>query len=516
MRKIHLILIMLFVGLISCENQEDTYEDFSGDGPRKYVGKIDKDGVTVQLGFKRFVIDWETPVDPDVDKIVIEYGEPTTEERKTKEFNADVTHWETETTLEDKTYQLTFYTKDKNGKQSLKTDIYAKPYTLDHEKVRGFGTTYDKYYYANNDLIVVLGLKNNAIKSSIVKYKKGGEELEMTIEQEHYDNSIIVIEDVDADCIAEINKVAVVDGCIDDITFAPEVMSKEDIILGSDAMNFLKNNLLASDEQMVDPEYWKTVEVMDFDYEISSITDILLFENLKKVRLGANRYKDPVDEWGDIHSFMDEPGKFFSSYQVLKYAIENLGVELEYTNPMQYACLDYNWGYHTVEMDFPTAKVIPYPTVMDDILNDVDTWTITANTTHENPDIAKLESIENMLDNDNSTAWNIYPGNEIREHEIVIDMGEEKMVSGIYLCSPNDYNNASQYPGVVKVYAYTDKSMASRAEIATPMPDMNLGLGIGEKTRALFKKPMKARYIRVEASDHASYKNIRIGDILIF
>ena len=49
----------LFAALfaISCEDLEDTYDEFAGDGMIRYVGKCTD--VTVKLGWERLIVEWK-------------------------------------------------------------------------------------------------------------------------------------------------------------------------------------------------------------------------------------------------------------------------------------------------------------------------------------------------------------------------------------------------------------------------------------------------------------------------
>ena len=58
--------------MVSCESLEDTYKDYAGDGPIRYLGKCMD--LTVQPGWNRLIVSWTNSADPVIDKIKVTWS----------------------------------------------------------------------------------------------------------------------------------------------------------------------------------------------------------------------------------------------------------------------------------------------------------------------------------------------------------------------------------------------------------------------------------------------------------
>ena len=56
---------------VSCEDLEDTYDEFSGDGVIRYTGMCSD--VNIVPGWKRLRVSWKGNIDPDIEKVKIAY-----------------------------------------------------------------------------------------------------------------------------------------------------------------------------------------------------------------------------------------------------------------------------------------------------------------------------------------------------------------------------------------------------------------------------------------------------------
>ena len=70
--KKYIILLLTVLSMVSCESLEDTYKDFAGDGPIRYLGKCSE--LTVQPGWNRLIVNWTNSADPVIDKIKITWS----------------------------------------------------------------------------------------------------------------------------------------------------------------------------------------------------------------------------------------------------------------------------------------------------------------------------------------------------------------------------------------------------------------------------------------------------------
>ena len=60
---------MLILG--GCESLEDTYKDYAGDGPIRYLVKCDD--LDVNAGWNRLVVSWNSVDDPIIDKVKVSW-----------------------------------------------------------------------------------------------------------------------------------------------------------------------------------------------------------------------------------------------------------------------------------------------------------------------------------------------------------------------------------------------------------------------------------------------------------
>ena len=69
-KKIYFAWMLAVVfALAGCEDLEDTYSDYAGDGMVRYVGKC-KD-VTVTPGWERLHVEWKNSLDPGIESIKV-------------------------------------------------------------------------------------------------------------------------------------------------------------------------------------------------------------------------------------------------------------------------------------------------------------------------------------------------------------------------------------------------------------------------------------------------------------
>ena len=69
MKKIYLWLLLPLSIFGGCESLEDTYKDYAGDGPIRYLVKCDD--LDVKAGWNRLVVSWKSVDDPIIDKVKV-------------------------------------------------------------------------------------------------------------------------------------------------------------------------------------------------------------------------------------------------------------------------------------------------------------------------------------------------------------------------------------------------------------------------------------------------------------
>lgn len=71
MKKIYLWLLLPLLIFGGCESLEDTYKDYAGDGPIRYLVKCDD--LDVKDGWNRLVVSWKSVDDPIIDKVKVSW-----------------------------------------------------------------------------------------------------------------------------------------------------------------------------------------------------------------------------------------------------------------------------------------------------------------------------------------------------------------------------------------------------------------------------------------------------------
>ena len=66
---IHIIWILCALFWVGCEDLEDTYDEYAGDGMIRYVGKCSN--LEVQSGWNRLKVKWKGNLDAPIDKETI-------------------------------------------------------------------------------------------------------------------------------------------------------------------------------------------------------------------------------------------------------------------------------------------------------------------------------------------------------------------------------------------------------------------------------------------------------------
>lgn len=68
MKNILLIILSLLI-IGGCEDLEDTYSDYAGDGAIRYVGVCTN--ISITSGWKRLIVKWNNNPDPCIEKIKV-------------------------------------------------------------------------------------------------------------------------------------------------------------------------------------------------------------------------------------------------------------------------------------------------------------------------------------------------------------------------------------------------------------------------------------------------------------
>lgn len=160
------LLAALFV--VSCEDLEDTYDEYAGNGMIRYVGKCSD--LEIQPGWERLRVVWKGNLDAAVDRVKITWqseldAKPTVrfvEPRDVLEGDLmDTVYLEN---LQDAVYTVTVSNLSADSTESIVETKYGRPYTEAHEDLRTFTRGIVNFYEVGEKLVVVLDGKNDNLK----------------------------------------------------------------------------------------------------------------------------------------------------------------------------------------------------------------------------------------------------------------------------------------------------------------------------------------------------------------
>ncbi len=507
MKKVYIIMIMtaVFAGIFAgCEDQEDTWDKYAGDGRIRYTGKCMD--IALKLGWEEATVSWKNTLDPNRESILIEWV-GNMESRDTV-LDKDAVNC-TIRDLGNMTYTFRVYAVDKEGRPSLGTEAYGRPFSMAHEALNGFTPVVTKCFPFGDDKLVLYfdRWQSTLADAGLSYYKKSNPDelvsLELTDTDSILKQKYYVLDDVDLDKPVSVERKGQLQELPGvDIVFEPFLLDVRQRIFNSDFIREVQTHYFV---QELDEDFINTTEVLEFDYDLSTLEDLLYFPNLKKVILGKNRYL--YDSYKDavVQSVMTDTAGGRFALQIL----HNLkGVEVE----------RYNKHYFPKSFSALKEKGNPDQNELN-ALNYITAAKITVSPADQSGYNAHLEF---LLDNNQMTLWNPQQTNSFRLHELVIDLGKVESVAGFKVAQAatdpiNDkYNTLHNFrPNLLKVLVSENQSSW---EGATFDEDNVIGNTAGEVTILRMKQPKEIRYIKVIVSDIAYYSNysVVLADFVAF
>ena len=499
MKAIKYIGLILILAIASCESMTDTYSEYAGDGPIKYLGKIKN--LTIVPGWERFTVSWENSLDSDIAEIRLDI-EAKDEEKITIFLEPDVSSYETEQTLHfnNKTYTFTVTCLDDNGNESLSTVNYSRAFNPEHEKVVSYGALQTKYYYYQNKILILLSEKNDDITDAAVLYTCDGEEKVRSIVDSDYDNRMIVIDNIDDDTDVLIKRNAIISGCEDVIEFEPYILDQTKVSLALDLIGELANNYNLAESEIMTKEWRESVTELHLNYDIQSLADLLYFPNLSKLHLGSMRYLHEDHTTSALATLNEEYREISTAIlQIIKDATPGFEIDV------------YNGHYDLSSLDFINEMSNPS---LDVTTISMDNSTVECNTAKEGAELA--ENLNYLIDENESTVWTPLSDDDnlIRTHEIIITFDEVKSISGVLLKQRLIAAVPDLFPLSVSVFVSEDKYAWNNAISTLERP---LGQGIGETTKINFTEVTDAKYVKVMMKDRLGYRRvIELADIIVY
>ncbi|MEQ2978743.1 DUF4998 domain-containing protein [Butyricimonas faecihominis] len=495
-------LINLFIAsisLIACnESLEDTYGDYAGDGRIRYVGKCS--GLDATPGWYRLSLKWMNSIDATIDSIRVTWTASSDVIRDTL-LNA------TDTTLildnlQDGTYRIGLQSVDKRGEKSLEITTYARPYTENHEIVKTFTQAITKFYRVGNNLVFFTDKWNDDIVDLNLHYTgTDREEKIYELTKERMNEGFLTVENVDMGEPITVSRVGRITGTSDTIQFNSLTLENKRT-LTSDFMSAIQCRYgFSTATSVLETEFnhfLDTVRVLEFDYNLNTLEDILYCPKLEKIVLGKNRYLVERFTTKENYSVLYDEAR---SLKVLNEANRLMGVKVErYANHYLTGKPDYveDKGFQT--WDIPDNLVYIPSTDVDTVACDI-------------KDINADPYLPDLVDNDPETRWETSPLTFVRTYELTITLKELKRIRGIKigqkLFDPTlDRDSKLYLPPSIIVKTSADKIDWDNV---TYVEENTLGQGSGEVTLLPIAEGSRdVKYIRVILNDQVSGSTCRI------
>ncbi len=491
MRNILLLSLLACFCFAACEDLEDTYDDFVGDGPIDYLATCSE--VTVSPGWERLVVTWKNHLDPFRSGVWVQCVSNTDTLQMEVAANDTICEFRG---LSDATYVVSVAPVSETGDTALVATGTGRPYTLAHESVMGYGRGIQKYMFVKNNLVMFMGTRPSGATQLILEYTDpAGNPQELSLINNFSSaNKNILLEDVDASSPVRLHRKGLLGDCVDTITFPVVDLDPELVNMDVD----FQNRLL---ERYGTIDY--ATETLELDYDLPTIEDILYFPNLTKLELGKNRYYDAY-EYTSTTSAITGGDDYEARAEFAVETMKKINPDFEMDN---YGGMQYR----LVSFDFSFSNWMDIPSAADKALLDVIGDTVMCSV----PEAVYGFRSSILLDDDPANYWET-TSSEQRTYELTLDLGEMRTVNGLKITQPQvgEMSTSRNYfPTSVIVEVSMDNFTW---ESPCHALSNTLGTGIAEVKLLDFVEPQEVRYIRLTLRDRA-YNGIygcNLGDFI--
>lgn len=306
----YLICILAVWTIAGCEDLEDTYDEFTGNGRIRYLGKCSN--VEVLPGWKRIRVVWKNNIDAAAKYTKITWQSELDSlpfvqivERDDVNIGTDLMDTLYLENLQDALYTVSVSNViEEDSVESIVETQFVRPYSETHEALRAFTRGISNFYCLEDKMVVVLDEDNeNLDKMELHFFDKNNQKhiwdirkgMVDSIQQEgtnvmrNYMQLLPAEENINIDFSKPMSifRVGHLPECLDEITFKPEILPLDEISLYASTIAWLTKNY---------GQDWETsdaltqIETVELDYDMTTFQDLLYFPNLKKVILGKNRF----------------------------------------------------------------------------------------------------------------------------------------------------------------------------------------------------------------------------------
>lgn len=456
MKKILYHVIWLFAAffIVSCEDLEDTYDEYAGNGVIRYVGKCSN--LEVEPGWNRLKVKWKGNMDAAIEKVKITWqaesdAQPNVQYVEPLDIieNADLLDSIYIENLSDAVYTITVSNLTADSMESIVETAYARPYTENHEDLRTFTRGIVNFYVVEDKLVVFLDEDNgNLIEMKFMFWDTDGNEHVWDIKQHMGDTWLwgfmrdyIFLLPEEKELGIDFGKPLIVkrkgklEGCIDEITFADDTLLLDEEVWSAGFTQLLTKKFGNYTQENID-----TLTTIELDYNMATFQDLFYFPNLKKVVLGKNRYMQ--------ESFLSEFKSTTDEYiglMTLQFLKETRGVSTEQYNEHYVGELESSM-LSEGKIDADLVTKIPYGQIVIPQIEPLDTtgWIVTCSDTVYNGKGMRGNGAYYLLDGDINTYFEPGFSSSAKVIEVDIDMITPRVLNGIKVVQPmpvkDEYN----------------------------------------------------------------------------
>ena len=309
MKRIYYV-ISWFVALVAIgcsESLEDTYDEYTGDGVIRYLGKCS--GLEVNPGWERLQVVWKNNVDAKVKRVKITWQSENEStpcvryvDRSGEKDDANLMDTIYLEGLKDAVYTVRVCNQDVDSVESLVEEKYGRPYTENHEDLRTFTRGISAFSRMGDKLAVVIDQDNENVKElQLCYHDMNGQERAWDVKAHMTDSLFygttnlgrdymyLIPEETDVKIDFSrplfIQRKGKLNSCVDEIKFKDEELNLNEKIWSTAFTQLMLGKYGPDWESKVE-----SLETLELDYNLNSMQDLIYFPNLKKVILGKNRY----------------------------------------------------------------------------------------------------------------------------------------------------------------------------------------------------------------------------------
>ena len=545
--------------MMSCEDLEDTYDEWSGDGMVRYVGKAGD--VEVAPGWERLRVTWKNGNDANVKYTKVTWQSDKESGLKEKyvplqKDKASDTLWIEN--LDNALYTIRVSNLTADSTESFTREVYGLPYTSEHENLSVISRGIINFYPLGNRMAVTLDEKNDYLKEVMLHYigTDGNkhewnilENMSDTLEVDQWGTMIQLVGNmfllpeegvswgINFNEPLTITRKGRVAECLDEIPFTEVTLEKGERVW-STHFTLWMNQLYGPDwESRVN-----TIEEIDLDYDLATFEDLFYLPALKQVNLGKNRYLcEALDMWGmkgvekDYVSLTDE----YKALMTLQYLKTTRGVETNVYNGMYFSGKlgdpdlgEMSYTKFLQQLGKIDADLLNHYTVADQTQPGIvplawEDWALMcSDTTYSGNN--NTGSMGWLLDDDSKKCFSPGKRFEIKTYELTFDMKTPQMVHGFKFVQAHpdaiteDYKKVLGYLlSAVKIEVSNDAVSWTNATYVDGY--ITVGNNAGEATYITIPEELRqeVRYIRlsmannkVDEMDGVATYSLKLGDFI--